>query len=137
MKEGVELPRETREFIADTSVKTFEQDLTSVDLAIVDFWASWCGPCKKMTEMINAVGMELASANGSGSKVRVGFFKVDVDENPELVQRFQIMSLPQVLGFSGVLPLDRFTGRTKEDLLRWVERLRERIEEKHGEKTSD
>jgi len=44
-------------------------------------------------------------------------------EEPELAEKFGIMSLPSVIGFVGSNPVEKFTGRTKDDFIRWVERL--------------
>ncbi|HRC54087.1 MAG TPA: thioredoxin family protein, partial [Bacillota bacterium] len=49
--------------------------------------------------------------------------KVNVDEEQELARKFGIMSLPTVIGFVGNNPVERFTGRTKDDFLKWVDRL--------------
>ncbi len=59
---------------------------------LVDFWASWCGPCRFVSPIIDKI------AEKHNGKVRV--VKVDVDENQELAMKFQIMSIPTVLLFN-------------------------------------
>ena len=56
---------------------------------LVDFWASWCGPCRMLAPTIEELHNELAG------KVKVG--KVNVDENQALAQKYQVMSIPTVL----------------------------------------
>lgn len=69
---------------------------------IVDFWAEWCGPCKKLSPVIEEVADEL------GDKVTVA--KVNVDEERTLGAMFQIMSIPSVLFFKDGEKVDEFIG---------------------------
>ena len=57
---------------------------------LVDFWASWCGPCRMLSPIVDQVASEHAD-------VKVG--KVNVDEQPKLAEKFQIMSIPTLLVF--------------------------------------
>ncbi len=59
---------------------------------LVDFWASWCGPCKMLSPLVDEVAAETAG------KAVVG--KVNVDEQPELAQKFGVMSIPTLLVFN-------------------------------------
>ena len=58
-------------------------------LAMVDFWADWCGPCKMLSPVVESIGSQYEG------KVLVG--KVNVDEEPELARRFGVMSIPTVV----------------------------------------
>ncbi|RSZ61941.1 thioredoxin [Corynebacterium hylobatis] len=69
---------------------------------IVDFWAEWCGPCKKLGPIIEEVAEEL------GEQVTVA--KVNVDEQRTLGAMFQIMSIPAVLFFKDGEKIDEFVG---------------------------
>lgn len=69
---------------------------------IVDFWAEWCGPCKKLGPIIEEVAEEL------GEQVTIA--KVNVDEQRTLGAMFQIMSIPAVLFFKGGEKVDEFVG---------------------------
>ena len=66
---------------------------------LVDFWATWCGPCKQLTPMLEKV---VRAAKG---KVRL--VKIDIDKNPELAQQLRIQSVPTVYAFVGGQPVDR------------------------------
>ena len=71
--------------------ETFETEVLKADRpVIVDFWAAWCGPCKKLSPMIHQLAEETAD---------IKFCKVNVDEEPDLASRFRIMSIPSLLVF--------------------------------------
>lgn len=69
---------------------------------LVDFWASWCGPCRMIAPTIEELSVELEG------KVKVG--KVNVDENQALAQQFQVMSIPTVLVFKNGQIVEQFVG---------------------------
>ena len=92
----------------------FEQEvLKSNKPVIVDFYAEWCGPCKMMSPVIDKIAEEL------GDNVKVG--KVNSDENMELVERFEIMSIPTIIIFKNGEISKKFIGFTdKEDIINEV-----------------
>lgn len=69
---------------------------------LVDFWATWCGPCR----MIGPVVEQIAEANAG--KLKVG--KVNVDEQPELAARFGVMSIPTLILFKGGQQVEQVIG---------------------------
>ncbi|MFQ5679129.1 MAG: thioredoxin [Gemmatimonadota bacterium] len=72
--------------------ENFQAEIESSDgLVMVDFWAEWCGPCRLVAPIVD----ELASEYGD--RVKVG--KLDVDQNPRIVQRFNVRSIPSILFF--------------------------------------
>jgi thioredoxin 1 len=81
---------------------------------LVDFWAAWCGPCRMVSPIIDALGKKHIG------KVKV--VKVNVDENQELAMKFGIMSIPTILLFNHGRPVDQAIGAAPaefyEDFLR-------------------
>ena len=85
-------------------LKTAEFDavVEAAPLAMVDFWADWCGPCKMLTPTVEAL------AEQYGDRVVTG--KVNVDEEPELARRFGIMSIPTVVFLQNGKEIERKVG---------------------------
>lgn len=82
--------------------ETFDELVEKAPLAMVDFWAGWCGPCKMLSPVIEELDRRYAD------KVLVG--KVNVDEEPELAQRFGVMSIPTVVFLKEGREFDRKVG---------------------------
>jgi thioredoxin 1 len=77
----------------DVTDETFESDVLKADKpVVVDFWAPWCGPCKAVTPVLE----QLAEASAN-----VEFVKVDIDENPVIASRYDVLSIPTVILFDG------------------------------------
>jgi len=77
---------------------------------VVDFWATWCGPCKTLGPALEAV-----AADYDG---RFELVKVDVDQNQELSQQFQIQSIPTVVAFKNGQPVSQFMGAIPDPQIR-------------------
>lgn len=77
---------------------------------MVDFFATWCGPCKMLAPVLDEVAAEV------GGKAAV--YKVDIDQSPELAQRFGIMSVPTILVFeNGEVKRSTMGAQPKRNLL--------------------
>ncbi len=83
---------------------------------IVDFWATWCNPCKQLTPILEKVVLQM---NGS-----VKLVKVDIDKNQSLAQQMQIQSVPTVLAFFEGKPINGFAGmKSEEEVLNFMEEV--------------
>ena len=80
----------------------FDAAVAAAPLAMVDFWASWCGPCKMLSPVVESIAAQYEG------KVLVG--KVNVDEEPDLARRFGVMSIPTVVFLKNGREFDRKVG---------------------------
>jgi len=87
---------------------------TSKGKWVIDFWAEWCGPCKMMGPHFDAVALEM--------KGKVKFAKVNVDENQDISERFEIMSIPTMVFLNDGDQVNRASGAMpKEQIKRLAE----------------
>jgi thioredoxin 1 len=93
----------------------FEQQVMQSALPVlIDFWASWCGPCRMVSPIIDQIAQE---ANG---KYAVG--KVNVDEQPELAVKFGIMSIPTLVVMkNGEIAAKKIGVQSKPDILKMLD----------------
>ena len=107
------------EIIKEGSLQTFAKDVIQASQTVpvlVDFWATWCGPCKQLTPLLEKV---VRAAKG---KVRL--VKIDIDKNPEIAQQLRIQSVPTVYAFVGGQPVTGFAGAQPESQIKaLVDRL--------------
>ncbi len=80
----------------------FVETVSKNKLVLVDFWAGWCGPCRALAPTIEELARDYAG------KVFVG--KLDVDENPQTAEKFQVFSIPTVILFKDGCEADRIVG---------------------------
>lgn len=82
--------------------ENFDSEVVKADgTVLVDFWATWCGPCRMLSPIVDAVASE-------HPEVKVG--KINVDEQPELAQQFGIMSIPTLILFKDGAPVRQTVG---------------------------
>ena len=88
--------------------ETFENEVLKSDKPVlVDFWASWCGPCRMVAPVIETIAEEY------DGKAKVG--KVNVDEQGELAAKYQIVSIPTVLIFKNGSVVEKLIGAHAQD----------------------
>lgn len=97
--------------VVDVTQDTFKsQVIDSAKPVVVDFWATWCQPCKKLSPIIEEIAEEM------GEQITVA--KVDVDAQRMLGAMFQVMSIPTVMIFKDGEKVDEFQGlRPKDDIV--------------------
>ena len=98
--------------ITDT---TFEDTINSHKIVLVDFWAEWCGPCKKLSPILD----EISSENN------LWVAKLNVDENPIKSAEFSVTSIPTMVLFRGGRPVKTIIGAKPkhvlvEELSKWI-----------------
>jgi thioredoxin 1 len=92
------------------SQANFQSEVLGSDKPVlVDFWATWCGPCKMLAPVVEKV----AAANSAKAK----FVKLDTDENPSLAGQYQVSGIPCLILFKGGQPVDRIVGYVSENVI--------------------
>lgn len=84
--------------------------IKSPKLVMVDFWASWCGPCKMVAPTVEELAKEYAG--------KAKFVKVNTDENSELATRYKIRGIPTLMFFKNGQEIDRITGAVPKTQLK-------------------
>lgn len=107
---------EDQKRVLDVTESSFQTDVVDRSMqvpVVVDLWATWCGPCKQLSPVLEA----LAEAAG-GAWVLA---KVDVDANQRIAQLFGVQSVPTVIAIAGGQPIDAFAGaRPEPEVKQWI-----------------
>lgn len=105
--------------VIDVSIHNFEQEVllaSQQKTVIVDFWAPWCGPCRTLTPVLE----QAVAPYGE----RAVLAKINVDENPEIAQQFQVMGIPAVKAVQNGQLVSEFSGAQPADVVQaWLKEL--------------
>ena len=97
--------------VLEITDQDFEDQVLKSDLSVVvDFWAPWCGPCHMIAPLTEKLSKEYES--------RIKFCKLNVDENPQMAEKYGVMSIPLLLFFRGGQKVDQSLGAVPERILR-------------------
>jgi putative thioredoxin len=112
-------------WVVEVTEATFQTDVVERSMqvpVIVDLWATWCGPCKQLSPVLERLA---ESANGAWVLATV-----DVDANPRIAQLFGVQSIPTVVAIAGGQPVDAFSGAQPEPQVRqWITALLDALRE--------
>ena len=90
-------------------------EVTASEVAVIDFSAAWCGPCKMLVPVLEEVSEEYAG--------KINFFNIDVDENPDLAREYKIMNIPALLVLKKGEKADMQIGfAPKENIVEFLEK---------------
>ena len=94
---------------------SFVSDVLQADKPVlVDFWAEWCAPCRKVEPLLEEIANEMAG--------KVEIVKLNIDENPETARAYRVMSVPTLSVFKGGEPVQSVAGaRPNGDLVKLIE----------------
>ena len=100
-------------WLVEAYPETFDDEIVASVPVLVDFWAPWCGPCRMVSPVVERVGREQAGA--------LKVVKLNVDEAPEISERYGIRGIPLLMIFRGGAEVDRLVGAAPYERLRdWV-----------------
>lgn len=101
---------------AELTDQNFYEEIQKNKVVVVDFWASWCGPCQTMAPVVEELAKEFLG--------KAKITKLDVDDNPKIATDFGVMNIPTLIIFKDAQEVDRVVGVTsKKDLSHKIKEL--------------
>ena len=102
---------------AEITTADFDEIISTSDKPVlVDFWASWCGPCRALGPIVEQIGEEMAD--------KITVYKCNVDDEGALAQRFGIMSIPTLILFKDGQAVDKKVGaKDYDEITDWIDSL--------------
>ena len=100
--------------MSEITKDNFDKDVIGAKQpVVVDFWAEWCGPCRVFSPIVEEVSGEFAE--------KVKFYKLNVDDSPEIAERYNVMSIPTAMLFDkGEVKAISIGALPKESLKKWL-----------------
>ncbi|MCM8771907.1 MAG: thioredoxin [Candidatus Omnitrophica bacterium] len=95
-------------YVLNLNKENFEEIIKNNENVIIDFWANWCMPCKIMIPVFEKLAEKY--------KNKIVFAKVNVDENPEIAEKYKIMSIPTFIFFKNGNKLQEIIGAMSENI---------------------
>lgn len=103
-----------------SSEEQLQQILEKYDNVIIDFFAIWCGPCKKISPVIHDLANKYKDKYQKNNLV---FIKIDVDECPDLARKYEIEAMPTFIGIKKGKQVDKVKGASIVNITKMVEKL--------------
>ena len=107
-KEATEKADQSGESVLSLTASNFDETISS-GVVLVDFWATWCKPCRTQAPVIEEIQKEMSA------KIKVG--KIDIDKSPDIADRFGIESIPTMIIFKDGKLAEQFVGITAKEKL--------------------
>ena len=102
--------------IIELTDSSFDTHASGAQPIVVDFWASWCGPCRMLAPLVEQLAADYAG--------KVAFGKVNVDDHTKAAAKFRVMNIPTLIFLKGGQEIDRVVGVVpREELIKRVDRL--------------
>lgn len=100
--------------VKDVSEKDFDRDVLGSGIPVViDFWAEWCGPCRLFSPIVEDVSKDFEG--------KIKFYKLNVDDNPSIAERYSVMSIPTTIFFEkGTAKAVSIGAVPKETFKKWL-----------------
>lgn len=100
--------------VVEINTSNFDMEVCNEGVTVVDFYADWCGPCRKMGPILEEVETELTN---------VKFAKINTDNNLEMAKKYQVSGLPTLMVFKNGEPIERIVGlMPKSSIITNIER---------------